>query len=203
MKKTILAIAFGLMSMSVFAQSEKAEQMLSEIKGKYSVDDNGNVTYVKVVTDSTLSKDEIYQRALNYFVYNYGSGKSVIQTQDKEAGTIVAKGIYAKVHIGSGMLTNVYDANHIIRIDVKEGKVRIIVSLTEYEIKLTGGNGPPSYYSTIISQTYPINEEGNQKTMMSKAFYKTHLKALESIDRIEKAIKEGNTSKKIELSENF
>jgi len=56
--------------------------MLAEIEGQWNLD--GNVTYTRIVEAHKLSKEEIYNRALNYFVYNYGSGKSVIQTQDKD-----------------------------------------------------------------------------------------------------------------------
>ncbi len=36
---------------------------------------------------------------------------------------------------------------------------------------------------------------------MTKAFYKTHERALASLDAVEKAIKEGSTSKSIENSD--
>ena len=74
--------------------------MLKEIEGQWSLDDNGNVTYQRIVEVPEMKKDDIYNRVLNYFIYNYGSGKSVIQTQDKEAGLIVGKGLYEEVHVG-------------------------------------------------------------------------------------------------------
>lgn len=175
--------------------------MLEEIKGKWELDDNGNVTFVKIIDAPGLSKDEIYNRAFNYFTYNYVSGKSVIQNQDKQAGLLVGKGIYDNVHIGISLITTYVDAWHILRVDSKDGKARAIVTLTEYEKKITGGSTPPSYSTMKIANEYPINEKGGQKTVMSKAFYKSYKKAMTTLDGVEKAIKEGSTSKALENSD--
>ena len=196
MKKLSLIILITLIGTLSYGQS--AKEMLAEIDGKWELDDNGNVTIVKVIEAQELKKEEIFNRALNYFTYNYVSGKSVIQTQDKENGLIVGKGVYNDVHIGMSLITTYVDAWHILRVDVKDGRARIIVTLTEYEKKIVGGNTPPTYVTMKVAQEYPINPKGGQKTVMTKAFYKSFKKANETLDAVEKAIKEGNTSKAIE-----
>jgi hypothetical protein len=40
------------------------------------LDDNGNVTFFKIIEAPELTKDEIFNRALNYFIYNYISSNS-------------------------------------------------------------------------------------------------------------------------------
>lgn len=194
-------LLFLVATISNFSFGQSAKEMLTEIEGKWQLDDNGNVTVVKVIEAPELKKDEIFNRALNYFTYNYVSGKSVIQTQDKENGLIVGKGIYDNVHIGMSLITTYVDAWHILRVDVKDGRARVIVTLTEYEKKIVGGNTPPSYSTMKVAQEYPINPKGRQKTVMTKAFYKAFQKANASLDAVEKAIKEGSTSKEIENSE--
>lgn len=198
MKKLILL--FLLSTLSTISYGQSAKEMLAEIDGKWQLDDNGNVTVLKVIEAPDLKKEEIFNRALNYFTYNYVSGKSVIQTQDKENGLIVGKGIYDNVHIGMSIITTYVDAWHILRVDVKDGRARVIVTLTEYEKKIVGGNTPPSYSNSKVAQEYPINPKGGQKTVMTKAFYKAFLKANNTLDAVEKAIKEGSTSKAIENS---
>lgn len=195
MKKIILLFA---LSVTVLGYSQSAKQMLTEIEGKWELDDNGNVTVVKIVEVPEISKTEIFNRTLSYFTYNYINGKSVIQTQDKEIGLIVGKGIYDNVHIGASLVTTYVDAWHVLRVDIKEGRARIVVSLTDYDKKIVGGDTPPAYVSMKVAQEYPINLKGGQKTIMTKAFYKAFKKANESLDAVEKAIKEGNTSKSIE-----
>lgn len=192
----LLFLLIGLTGIQVNAQS--AKEMLAEIEGKWELDDNNNVTFVRIIEAPGISKEDIYNRALNYFTYNYGSGKSVIQTQDKESGLVVGKGIYKDVHIGMSLITTYVDAWHILRVDTKDGKARAIITLTQYEKKITGGNTPPNYSTEDIASTYPINPKGNQKTVMTKAFYKTYQRAYKTLDALERTVLEGSTSKSIE-----
>lgn len=201
MKRTITVLILVITCSFSYGQSSEVKRMLQEIEGQWSLDDNGNLSYQRIIEVPEMEKDDIYSRALNYFVYNYGSGKAVIQTQDKENGLIVGKGLYNDVHIGISIVTTYIDAWHIVRVDIRNGRARIILTLTEYDKKVTGGNTPPSYSTMKIEQEYPINEKGMFKTVMGKAFYKSHQKAIATMDAIERAIKEGNTSKQMENSE--
>jgi|TARA_B100000768_G_C11200284_1_gene341457 hypothetical protein len=195
---TVLSILI-LIAFVGFGQNAKTKKMLSEIEGQWNLDDNGNVTYTRVVEAPNLTKDEIYNRALNYFVYNYGSGNSVIQTQDKELGSVVGKGFYDDVHVGISLVTTYVDCWHIARVDAREGRARIILTLTEYEKEIHGGSTPPVNHGKMkVELEFPINPKGFAKTVMGKAFYKSHKAANATIDAIEKSIKEGNTSKEIE-----
>lgn len=204
MKKILLFSLFLSLSCGTFAQSEKASEMLKSIEGKYTIDDNRNITFKRVVqlidtiTGDTLSKDEIYNRAYSYFVYNYVSGEDVIQLSDKINGVIVAKGIYLKVHSDVTMVLRNVDVYHILRIDIKNGKARIILSLSEYKLTVSDGKGLPSISNFNISDTYPLNEKAFSKTFYSKAFVKTYEEAMATLDELEKAIRDGNTSKSIE-----
>lgn len=194
--KKITLLLFVLIGFTMNAQS--AKEMLAEIDGKWQLDDNNNVTFVRIIDAPGMSKEDIYNRALNYFTYNYVSGKSVIQTQDKDAGLVVGKGLYDNVHIGMSIITTYVDAWHILRVDVKDGKARAIITLTQYEKKVTGGNTPPNYSTSDVSSSYPINPKGGQKTIMTKAFYKAYQKAYNTLNSLEKTILEGSTSKDIE-----
>jgi len=177
-----------------YGQNSEVSNMLKEIEGQWSLDDNNNVTYQRIVEVPDINKDELFSRAQNYFIYNYGSGKSVIQTQDKEKGQIIGKGIYDRLHTFSNGTGWVYLGTwHIIRVDVKDGRARIIITLTEYQEDFKG-----ILTNSNVSKEFPINDEGGRKNIMGKAFYKSHNKAIESLDLIEKAIKEGTTSKQIE-----
>jgi hypothetical protein len=200
MKRTISLLILIISCVCAIGQNSQVKELLKSIEGKWSLDDNRNVTYQRIMEVPEMKKDDIYNRVQNFFVYNYGSGKSVIQTQDKEKGQIVGKGLFEDIHTfsnGFGMVT--ISTWHIVRVDVKDGKARIILTLSEYnEYFNGGGNGVPSTSNSIISQQFPINQNGGTKNNKGKAFYKSHEKAIETLDAIEKAIKEGNTSKEIE-----
>ena len=180
-----------------FGQSSEIKDMLKEIDGQWSLDDNGNVTYQRIVEVPDMKKDEIYNRALMYFVYNYGSGKSVIQTQDKENGQIIGKGLYENLQTFSNGFGWVNLSTwHIVRVDVKDGKARVILTLTEYSENFKG-----SISSNNVKDYFPINKDGTGKNNRGKAFYNSHMRAIATLNAVEKAIKEGNTSKTIENKE--
>jgi hypothetical protein len=178
-------------------QSKKVKEKLKEIEGQWELDENKTITYTKVVDLPNLKKDEIYGRAINYYTYNYGSGKSVIQSKDKEAGTIIGKGIYPDVYYTKSFLTvQAWDVWHILRIDIKDEKIRIILTLTEYDIKLNG-----SIIVTLpINSVYPFVEKCPQKNDYGMAFYNAHKLVIKNFDEIENELKNGSTSKKIEES---
>ena len=74
-------------SVTRFSQNKQTKRMLSEIEGQWQVDNNNNVTYNRVVEIKGITKYNLFNRALNYFVYNYqGDANSIIQTKDKENG---------------------------------------------------------------------------------------------------------------------
>lgn len=157
----VLILLILLYSLNVQAQSTK--EMLAEIEGKWELDDNGNVTLLRIIEVPELKKDEIFTRVINYFKYNYGSGKSVIQTQDKEKGLIVGKGVYDNIHVGISLATTYVDIWHILRVYIKEGRVRVILSLTEYEKEVADGDSPNQFTTVMIASQQPINPRGFQK----------------------------------------
>lgn len=194
--KKILLIILSIFITS-FAFSQSAKEMKAAIDGKWEVDDNNNVTFVKVIDIPGMKKDLIYQRVLNYFIYNYMSGKSVIQTQDSVKGIIIGKGIYQNVHTGQSLISTKVDAWHILRVDIKDDKVRVLVTLIEYEKTMTG-NHTRSQSSSPVSAEYPVNPKGTSQIVMMKAFYKTYVRIQNTFEKLEKAIKEGTTSKELE-----
>lgn len=197
--KFLIVLIFSILGFSLNAQT--AKEMLAEINGKWILDDNGNVTLTRTVDATDLSANEIYNRTISYFIYNYESGKSAIQIQDRENGFIVGKGLYVDVHFGVSFLSTYISTWHIIRVDVKEGRARLIITLNEYEKNVISSNSPPLVSFSRVQDEYPINPKGNEKTVMTKASYKSYHAALATLNSLEKAIKEGNTSKSIENKE--
>jgi len=182
----------------------KAKEMLQELQGKWELDDNNNITFVKIIDSINLTKEEIYNRALAYFTYNYGKGDWVVQLEDKESGVIVGKGIYPNVYSGFFILNPVsFDTTHLIRIDVKDRRARVVVTLQSYEKSVyyystTYSPSRTDKYSEFIYKTFPVSESRTQKNLYTNAFYYSYKAAMNSIDEIEKSIRTGNTSSKIE-----
>ena len=191
-----MIVSFLFISVSAFNQSDMTKRRIKAIEGLWKLDENGNVTYQRIVDSLNLSKTELYNKAMDYFVLNYGDANSVIQNKDIENGIILGKGLFKSVHFSSAVLIfYTIDAWHILKIEVKDGRARITLSLTQYEVTISGGDTPDNHSSQPISYYYPINPKGSQKNLFGEAFVKSHIRATETLDNIEKALKSGSGKK--------
>jgi hypothetical protein len=174
--------------------------MVENINGQWQLDENGYDTCQKVVDYLNLSQTELYHRALDYFVYNYGDVDSFIQNRDIVNGTIIGKGIFKKVHVLNDVLQSIIiDTLHILKVEVKDSRARITISLTQYDEIVRGGELPGNHYLYTISSQYPFNPNGYQKDLYEQALFKSHLKALETLAAVERALSGDSTQKKDEI----
>lgn len=173
--------------------------MLEEINDQWQLEENGYVTFQKVVNYLNLNKTELYNRAMDYFVYYYSDVNSVIHDRDIVNGIIIGKGIFKKVHALNDVLQSIIiDTLHILKVEVKDNRARITISLTQYDEIMRGGELPGNHYLYPIPNQYPFNPNAYQKDLYEQVFYKSQLKALETIASVEKALRGDNTQKKDE-----
>jgi hypothetical protein len=173
--------------------------MPEEINGQLQPDENGYVTYQKVVDGLNLSKTELYNRAMDYFVHNYGDINSVIQDRDVVNGIIIGKGVFKKIHFLNEALQNtVIDTLHILEVEVKDDKARITITLTHYDEIMRGGELPGNHYLYPISNQFPFNPNSYRKELYEQAFKESQLKALETIASVERALRGDVSGKKDE-----
>ena len=83
--------------------------------------------HLSIVYDDVIgSKDELYVKANAWMVSAFNNAKSVVQYQDKEAGTIMGKYLMhggTLVQSMAGTTTSSEEVYAIIDIRIKEGKV--------------------------------------------------------------------------------
>jgi hypothetical protein len=163
--------------------------MMQEINGEWQLDENSYPVYSKVVEVEGINKDELWQRVNDYFIYTYRSGKDVIQFQDKENGQIIGRGLFdTRVRSGLGLYD--YDCWHILKVEVRDEKIRITVSLIEYDYS-NYAVSPPQKLIMPIYAVYPITPKSLSKSTEGEAFYLAHKKALGTIEQLEKVVKSG------------
>jgi hypothetical protein len=177
---------------SLFSQSGKTADLLNDV-GEYVIDDNGYVTWTRIIEADSLSGDVLFNRAQEYFTYNYGDGESVIQINDRQSGRVIGKGLYKKTSVVSNLVSNKTDTWHILRIDTKDGKAKISISLVSYDLTITGTNGSSSDYNYMVSECYPIKEKGTYKNVYGQAFAESYKRAMASMDELEKSLKGGES----------
>jgi hypothetical protein len=171
--------------------------MAEEIKGLWQLDENGDITMQKVVDCPKTDKTELYKKAMDYFVDKYSDVNSVIQERDVVNGIIIGKGAFKKVQVHTSVLKNsVVDTWHILKVEVKDGRAKITLSLTHYDESVKGSEPPDIHYLYPISKQYPFNPAGYQKDLYKQAFNISLLKAVETIASVERALLEESTQKK-------
>lgn len=217
MKKMFLCAAMLLLAVGVNAQIMRAEELekyamekygekwndaAKNLAGELQLNKNKALTYTQVIEAPNKTKTLLYI-ILNYWYSNtFGTGKSVIQLNDKDAGVIIAKGYVDKVASHSGG-TNSYNVNitPIIKTDIKDGKVRVTYTVPFYDVDKMAGGGIMAAMSgqrgTLVQENWPIEkcypfvEKDSHKKTSAKALVMAHAYSNVIMDKIEEAVKNG------------
>lgn len=217
MKKILFLMAMLFLAVSVQAQIMRTEELEKYAKERYgdkwteaaktlslqlSLDKNNSLTYIQVIDCGSQTKEQLYV-LLNYWVTaSFNDANSVIQLNDKELGCIIAQGYISDIagHIG-GM--NSYDVSvrPIIKMDIKDGKIRITYTVQSYDaIVLAGGGIMGAVGGTVptkvsekwaLDSCYPFAQKDKHKKISSKALIMTHAFSNVIMDKIEEAVKNG------------
>lgn len=111
---------------------------------------DGKIVYENVISIDGVTKDQLYKRALEWFLFNFNSETNVIDIRDQEAGKLIARGADASIEY--------FSRNPIIRFTiqvlVKDGKYRYIISELTYTDDLN---------ATFPLETFPSSWVGKKK----------------------------------------
>ncbi len=232
--KVLWAFAAILMfcgTMNVRAQVMKASDLEKYAKEKYgdkwldaaanlarnlTLDKNESLTYQEVIEAPGKTKQQLYV-ALNYWATATFKDKQAITLNDKEAGCIIISSTIQKIveHIGTVSKYTV-SITPVIKIDIKEGKVRVTYTVQNYDIlkDISGGwLGVPDEKNKSfgdgkrkaddktnamlydeqweIAKHYPFVEKDAQKRTCAKALVMTHAYSNAIMDKVEEALKNG------------
>lgn len=221
MKKKILLMLVAICtSICASAQIMRAEELEDYAKEKYgekwveaatnlgsqlTLDKNNAITYTQVIQCPGKSSSQLYVLLNYWFTATFNDANSVIQLNDKELGTIIAKGYVANIaaHAGGSNTYNV-SLEPVIKVDIKEEKIRVTYTVPYYTVlKMVGGGilgamsgvrGEPVKEKWVLDECFPFTKErdGHKKTS-SKALVMAHAYSNVIMDKIEEAVKNGLT----------
>jgi len=165
------------------------------------IDKNGNISMINIIQAPSLSKDQIYIQTNSWFVNTFNSGKSVIQLNEKDAGVILAKGYLKNIAEQVGFAINYeISASVLFRIDIKDGRARLITTIQEYESVNRGGvagaiSGNVSASMNVCKPetVYPFVDAaaGLSRKAGAKAYCACCMYMIAMKNQLEKAINEG------------
>ena len=180
------------------------------------LDKNESLTYQQVIEVPGKTRQQLYV-ALNYWVTATFKDKQAITLNDKEDGCIIVSSTINNIVEHTGTI-NSYSVSitPVIRLDIKDGKVRVTYTVQNYDIlaDITGG-----WLSSIasddrtfgdskrkkddktnaylydeqweIARHYPFVQKDAQKRTCAKALVMTHAYSNAVIDKVEEALKNG------------
>jgi len=181
------------------------------------LDKNQSLTYQEVVEAPGKTKQQLYV-AVNYWATATFKDKQAITLNDKDAGCIIVSSTMKNIVEHTGTL-NSYSVSitPIIRIDIKDGRIRVTYTVQNYDIlrDVSGGwlsmpveadrrtygdskrkkDDKTNAYlydeQWEIGRHYPFVEKDAQKRTCAKALVMTHAYSNAVIDKIEEAVKNG------------
>lgn len=178
-------------------------------------DKNESLTYQEIVQAPGKTMQQLYI-TLNYWATATFKDRQAITLNDKEAGCIIISACISNIaeHMGT---VNKYSVSitPIIRIDIKDQKVRVTYTIQNYDILADTSGGWLSLNADErtagdakrkkddktnahlydeqweIAHHYPFVEKDAQKRTCAKALVMTHAYSNAVLDKIEEAIKNG------------
>ena len=182
-----------------------------------TLDKNQSITYQEVIEAHGKTKQQLYV-AVNYWATATFKDKQAITLNDKDAGCIIISSTIPNIveHIGT---LNKYSVSitPVIRIDIKDGRLRVTYTVQSYDIlaDISGGwlsmaaeNDRRTYGDSKrkkddktnenlydeqweIAHHYPFVQKDAQKRTCAKALVMAHAYSNAVIDKIEEAVKNG------------
>ena len=235
LKKTTMLIALLMTVIAASAQIMKTEDLEKYAKQRYgekwldaalnlskglTLDKNQSLTYQQIIECQGRTKQQLYVQ-LNYWATATFKDKQAITLNDKEAGTIIISSEIRDIASHTGTV-NEYSVSitPIIRVDIKEGRVRVTYTVQNYDILKNEGAGwiggilrddnvgRNSYGDNKrmkddktdrnlydeqweIVKHYPFVAKDSQKRTCAKALVMTHAYSNVVLDKIEEAVKNG------------
>ena len=227
----MLAAIFSLCSVSVLAQVMKAADLEKYAKERYgdkwldaaanlaadlTLDKNQSLTYQQVILAPDKTREQLYV-ALNYWATATFKDHQAITLNDKEAGCIIISSTIRNIveHVGT---VNKYSVSitPVIRLDIKDGRVRVTYTVQNYDILADMSGGWLSVTDRKnrtwgdskrkaddktneflyddqweIAKHYPFVQKDPQKRTCAKALVMSHAYSNAILDKVEEALKNG------------
>ena len=202
-----------------YAKERYGDKWLDAAKNlaeQITLDKNESLTYQQVIEAPDKTKSQLYV-ALNYWATATFKDNQAITLNDKEAGCIIISSTIKGIVEHTGTLNKyAVSITPIIRIDIKDGRVRVTFTVQNYDILADISGGWISLADTDkrtygdskrkaddktnanlydrqweIAKHYPFVPKDAQKRTCAKAFVMTHAYSNAIMGKVEEAVKNG------------
>ncbi|PHS03634.1 MAG: hypothetical protein COA88_15495 [Kordia sp.] len=165
MKKVVLLALLLTVGLG-FGQGKKTLKWISDIKKEWIPNKNGVPEYVKTYENLNLSKEILFTNSVNHL--NFGTDFSITILEKNNNHDFIKIKLKTLAHVNTDYkLYAVYWG----KIDFKENKMRIALTLSKWENKFFG-----EIERYDVAKRFPISNNDYLKNLHGKGFYKAHKK---------------------------
>lgn len=202
-----------------YAKERYGEKWLDAAKNlgnTLTLDKNGSLTYQQIIQAPGKTREQLYV-TLNYWATATFKDNQAITLNDKEAGCIIISSTIPNIVEHMGTL-NKYSVSitPVIRLDIKEERVRVTYTVQAYDILADNSGGwlsmPDEEHKTYgdskrkakdmtnarlydeqwdIAAHYPFVMKDSKKRTCAKALVMTHAYSNAIMDKVEEALRNG------------
>lgn len=219
MKRILLCIVLALIIVYADAQVMRTEELEKYAVEKYGenwreaalnlvkelqLDKNNSLTYTQVIDCGNQTKDRLYIILNHWFTETFNDANAVIKLNERDLGCIIGQGFVPEIaeHIG-GINSYVVNIRPIIKVDIKDKKIRVTYTVQYYDVTKENGGGfigamggtvpMRSDEKWMLETCFPfVAKDGHRaKKTSSKALVMTHAYSNVIMDKIEEAVKNG------------
>lgn len=217
MKKFLVGICLGFFCMNVNAQLMRAPELEKYAVEKYGdkwtkaaetiganvlLDKNNSMTFSEVIDCGNQTKSQLYVIINYWFTQSFNDANAVVKLNDKELGCIIGQGFVGGVAEHTGGM-NHYSVNlrPTIKVDIKDGKVRVTYTLQGFYVsKLAGGGIMGALSGTravkeeevwVLEECFPYAKKDSHKKSSAKALVMANAYSNVIMDKIKEAVQHG------------
>lgn len=177
--------------------SSSVEQSIRELSDIWKVDKDG-ISFVITVDSLVISPDEIINYAKEYLEEAYRPSKYSIENLNTEKRFVIGAGEFNNFE-SYAAFPNQYSFNceHKLRVDAKEGRARISLSFTDYDVLRINGN-INERTKIKVKEVSPANPNSDSSKMYNKAFLSVAKLAITTLYDIREMLYTKNSDESID-----
>lgn len=182
---------------------EKWVNAAENLSDSLTLDKNNSLCYVRIIDCGNTTKEKLYLILNYWFTMTFNDANAVIKLNDKESGCIIGQGYLHNIAVHTGGMSSYgVSARPILKVDIKDGKIRVTYTVQNYEVSrmvgggwmaaVAGGVRPTQVQEHwVLEECFPFASKDKHKKTSCKALIMVHAYSNVILDKLEEAVRNG------------